>query len=265
MNNTFSIKRFLNLCKYSYLLNRQTFFISIGGLIGAIFMLLLFIHLLNNRFYRNWYFRDYFQIFIFIYIGAGVLYSSFAFPGFRTKEKTINYLMFPSSNLEKFTYEFLTRIVLFVVLVPFAYWLAANMEGIIMHSLIPEFINYKFSFDPEKINQFFFGRSDIYWEKALAVSIGCLIFTIPFVGAAYFNKRPLLKTLLSAFAITLFFITLGTSLNYLLDLDHYNLLPSDRMKYLPEQTILKIFFFLTIFFHLLLLVVSYLRIKEKEV
>lgn len=140
----FSFKRFIALFKQSLIINKKTMAISIAGISGTLFVLLMVFQKLDN--FEYWTNENYFSVFLVFFFSLGIIYSSLSFPAFRSKEKSITYLTLPISASEKFIFELLTRIVLFILFMPMLFWVISNIEGRIMHYYIPEFINYKFSF-----------------------------------------------------------------------------------------------------------------------
>jgi hypothetical protein len=267
MNPIFNLNRFFDLCRRSFVLNKQLILISIGGLSGGIFLILLVLQLFDRN-YRHWNNSNTFILFLFLYIGLGIVYASLSFSGFRTKEKTINELMFPASPLEKYIFEVLSRLVLFIVIFPLVFWIIANLECMMLHSIYPFFEDYHFSFIKGIAKNFGiardFGKHIEVWPTIMIITGGLLFFTIPFTGASSFQKNPLVKTLLLTTIIVVVFILIGVGLNYALDLENYSLAP-DRLLFVTKKHIPK---FISLFFtatNAVLLTISYFKIKEKEV
>jgi hypothetical protein len=241
--------------------------VSIGGLSGGIF-LILFVLQLFDRNYRHWNNGNTAILFLFLYIGLGIVYASLSFSGFRTKEKTINELMFPVSQLEKYVFEILSRLVLFIVVFPPVFWVIANLECMMMHSFYPFFETNYYSFFEGVTHNFGigrnFGKPVEVWPVIMILAGGLLFFTIPFTGASSFQKSPLVKTLLLTTIIVVVFILIGVGLNYALDLESYYHVP-DRLLFVTKENIPKVISLFFIVTNILLLTISYLKIKEKEV
>jgi hypothetical protein len=263
-NTTFSFQRFFNLCKQSAIINRKSALVALGGFSGAIFLVLFILQLFNQNYIR-WSSREYFTLFMVVFIGVGIIYASNSFPAFRGKEKSISYLMLPVSPFEKFTFEILTRIVLFILLVPPLFWVVANIEGRLMYIANPEFVNYKFFFQ-EGIKRFFFNNNKVSaWQITFIISSIFLFFSISFTGASHFRKNPLVKTLLSAFIIIMVYIVFSMLLHKILDLKNY--IPvNNRVLFIHgDEDVVKFFSIFLIITNLVLFTISYLKINEKEV
>jgi hypothetical protein len=129
--------------------------------------------------------------FLFVVIPMAIIYTGTAFSGFRNKEKSYSYLLTPASAFEKFLFEFVNRVLLFLIIIPVLYWLVFNLEGNFVVTVKPSY-----AFVPRTMTELLavFHDADPGWEYAAAV-FALLIFTIPFAGAASFTKFPLPKTL----------------------------------------------------------------------
>ena len=103
------------------------------------------------------------------------------------------------------------------------------------------------------------------WERGLAFFGGLLMFTIPFAGASHFQKRTLIKTLFTL-AITLgAFGLLAYLLFKRLDLGNYNPV-NKRITFISsKEDVIQSLCLAAIATNLLLLTVSYFKLKEKEV
>jgi len=190
----FSGKRFIKLFKLYWYENGQTTLISLAAF-SMIIMIVLFIFQSANEF-RTWNTSFFMGFFLLFYIGFGLIYGGYAFPAFRKKETTINYLLLPASAFEKYSFEFITRVVVYTVLAPCLYWLLANIEGHIAHFFFPKFKNYQFRWS-EGIQSFF--EQSINWEEPLIQILLLVIvglFVVAFAGASKFRKNPLLKSVL---------------------------------------------------------------------
>lgn len=261
-NNSFSINRLFLLYRQAFIENKKELLIYIGGLCGGILIVTSFFILAmdTNMLARpeTWKNQKYIVLFMFMFVGLGILYNSMAFPGFRSKEKSLTYLMLPVSRLEKFFFEFTNRLLLYIIGFPVLAWLLMNLLGFVIHELEPGFVNYKFDLTP--VFTEFQG-----WEKALAFFAGLLMFTIPFTGASHFQKKTLIKTL---FTLAITFGAFGL-LAYLLfkglDLGNYNPV-NKRITFISsKEDVIQSLCLAAIATNLLLLTVSYFKLKEKEV
>lgn len=195
-NSTISMHRILLLYKQYLNLNAKNVLISVGAAVFIIIAIHTFFHFQELGSIRRGHVSNQYHgaIFSFVFIGACLLWVGQSFPGLKSKEKTMEYLMIPASIPEKFLFEFVNRIVIFLIIFPIIYWVATNIVTALFHSQIPEYTDYIFSYD------------DLFptWQTRvfiLAASLGMLFFTLPFTGATYFQKLSLVKTILTVAVI----------------------------------------------------------------
>src|SRR5690606_19233305 len=127
ISDTFNITRFGLLVKQHLIHNHRMLLISIVGFCGGLFMLLLIIQAMNQ--FDSWSQDAYYGTFITIFIATALLYAGTSFPSLRSREKSYSYLLNPASTLEKFLFELISRIVLFIILIPLLYWVVFHVEG----------------------------------------------------------------------------------------------------------------------------------------
>lgn len=261
-NNSFSINRMFLLYRQALIENKKELLIYIGGLCGGIllvtsfFILVMDTNILGRP--EAWVNDEYILIFMSMFVGLGILYNSMAFPGFRSKEKSLTYLMLPVSTSEKFIFELLNKLIFYIVGFPLLAWVLMNLLGFVIHELEPEFVNYRFDMNPIFDNL-------QGWQRALAFFGGLLMFTIPFTGASHFQKKTLIKTLFSlaitlgAFGLFAFLLFKG------LDLRNYTPV-NNRVTFIHNgDDAIRALCLAAIATNLLLLTVSYFKLKEKEV
>jgi hypothetical protein len=250
------------LGKQSFIINKKLIGITLAAFAGIMFMFLFMMQ--SNAHFRNWDNKDNNVTFLSLFFVLGIMYSSLAFPAFRSKEKTMSYLMLPASAGEKFVFEILVRIFAFIFLMPLFFWLIVNIEGMIVHSFIPELTNYKFSFGgtfEELKNQ---GKFE-GWAGLLIIQGILFVFITLFTGASHFSKSPLLKSMLT---ISLILAGFGF-FSYLLfkgfNLREYH--PSgDRILFISNKnTALEVSAILSTILNMCLLSVAWFKLKEKEV
>jgi len=260
-NNSFSMQRFILLCKQSLIINKKLIGISLVGFSGTLFIALIFLQSVNH--FNNWRNENYMATFAVAFFSLGLVYSSLSFPAFRSKERSMTFLMLPTSSSEKYVFELMSRIVLFMLLMPLLFWIVANLEGAIVHSFVPEFANFKFSFGEgwSKITQ---KEPFDGWAK-LAMVQGCLfVFIAPFVGASHFSKSPLLKTLFSLSLIMVGYALFTFLLVKGLNLEEYHP-ANDRVLFISNehQAIASLAIGTTVI-NLCFLAIAFFRLKEKE-
>jgi hypothetical protein len=261
-NNIFSLKRFMTLCRQSAGVNKKMIGISLAGVTGAMFVLLLFFQSMGH--FEYWGKYAYFSSFIFFFLFIGVIYSGLSFSSFRTKEKSISYLMLPVSTLEKYLFEFLSRLVAFVLLMPLLYWAIANLEGAVIHHYFPDLTNFKFSFR-QSLTGIIKKEAWTGWLMLSYIQGGLFVLIAAFTGACHFSKSPLIKTL-----FTFSLIAGGYALlTYLLfkGLDIKNYTPAERgvLFIHKKEDFIAFFAVAATVVNLSLLAIAWFRLKEKEV
>lgn len=200
-NNTFSFARLGLLFKQSAIHHYRLALTSLVAFCGGLFIILLFIHLLNHL--RPLGSNGFNNLFFVVFGITAIVSAGTAFPGFRTQEKMHNYLLLPASSLEKFLVEFVWRIVVVVLVVPLLYWAIFNLEGFIIHVFFPAS-----PFDAQGFSSFpgFSFPTQTAGErmKILLATGGLLSLVVPFTGATMFTRYPLIKSLFSV-AVIFFF------------------------------------------------------------
>jgi hypothetical protein len=147
---------------------------------------------------------------------------------------------------------------------PLVFWAVANFEGVVVHSFIPEFKNYKFSFEQSFSEMLNKNGSTEWWLKYVAIPGVLFVFIAPFAGASHFSKSPLIKVLFT-FAI----IAGGYALLIYLLFKGFNLKEyrpsSNRILFISSRE--QAFTFLAILMtaiDLALVSISWFKLKEKE-
>lgn len=260
-NNTFSVQRLILLGKQFWIIYKKMIAIMLPGFAGILFIVLILLQSMGN--FQNWENHDYMGIFTFLFLTWGFIIAGYSYPGFRNKEKSMAYLMLPASASEKFIFEFLTRIVVFIFLMPLFFWVVANLEGLVVHSFVSDFEHYKFSF-AETWSEINYQLHYDGWNKFGMVQ-GCIfVFIAAFTGASYFSKLPVLKTmfvfsiLVAGYALFTFLLVKGLNLR---DFHPEN----DRILFIKNwhDTIAPLAIGLTVI-NMCLLAIAFFRLKEKE-
>jgi hypothetical protein len=192
--NTFSFQRFRLLCNQSMIINKRLITLWLGGFAGILFVALFLFQLAAG--FARWENESYLSTFVSLFFVMGVIYVSNSFPAFSSKERSMSYLMLPASASEKYIFELLTRIVLFILVVPFIFWAVANLEGQIVHQFVPTFTHYQCSFDSLWSGLLNHGNWN-GWGVLLAFQGVLFVFCAFFAGASHFAKSAFLKTLLT--------------------------------------------------------------------
>jgi len=262
-SNIFNFKRFLMLAKQHYIQNQKLLLFASVAYVGVIFLLLTIVQMSNDREPHD---LEMFRGFIVGFVAVfGILYTGYSFPAFRSKENTINYLMVPASVLEKFLFEFVTRLSIVLILLPGLFWLTFHFQGYFFNLFTPEkfeSIGFGMATDfelPDQIQEF---QS---WFMTMIIALVMLGFVLPFTGGAMFSKQPLVKTLFAVALIVIFYVTVTYILLEPMGFGQYQ--PNERLWLMPhsEKGAMQFFGTLAIIGNLVILFVAYRKLKEREV
>lgn len=257
-NNQFTMQRFVLLGKQSFIINKKMIGISLVGFVGILFLALLFFQSVNH--FVRWDQKSYEVTFFSFFFLLGIIFSGLSFPAFRSKEKSMTYLMLPASASEKYIFEFLVRVVLYIILMPLLFWMVANFEGAVVHYFVPELTKHTFPF----IKQDSIHIENIGWMDLAKLQAFLFIFVVYFSGASHFTKSPILKTM-----FTISMIALGYGLFTFLLLKGLNLesfhIESKRIFFIKDEHDGLVFLaILETVINLSLLAIAWFRLKEKE-
>ncbi|MFA8449876.1 MAG: hypothetical protein ACEPOW_04210 [Bacteroidales bacterium] len=146
-------------------------------------------------------YKDFSRIAIILYLIFIVIHVGWAFPDFRSKERTQNFILLPNSVFEKWVFEFILRIVVFSILYVFlltigmnigqyVYSIFASQEVTFLNFWFPfEALSYSFSIDV-------YGEPNIY---ILSLVAGIALSSIMLTGASFFQKYPIIKSVASIY------------------------------------------------------------------
>jgi hypothetical protein len=260
-NNIFNAKRFGLLFKQHLIHNAQFLLLSIGAYVGVIFIVLSLVQIGNN--FKPHPFEN-FQIFLAVFVTVfGILYVGHSFPAFRSKESTITYLMMPASALEKFLFEFLSRIGIILLTLPFLYWVTFHLQGYfftILTDQVFESVGLQYVVKLE-------GIPPGYEFLLYSMITGGVFFSLSlaFTGAAMFTKQPLVKSLFAVAMVVMFFGAYSYIVIEHLGVGAYN--PPDHMLLVPlkEDTTLMAVTIALFAATAVMLFVAYRKLKEREV
>lgn len=261
INNTFNWKRFLLVCKQNLINSKRLMVFASIGYIGVIFIVLTIARAAND--FQPLSVNVFLEMMITFISIFSILYIGYSFPALRNKESSISYLLMPASAFEKILFEFLNRVVLSVIALPLLFWFAFNMHGLVFE------LGTKEPFD-------FIGLSDIQtidispldgknWVKTLITACAFLVLILPFTGAAIFSKQPLIKSLFSVAIILMSYFGIVYIIMEPLGLQNYEV--DGDLFLLPDGEVgaLRFFSVLASIATVVMLLVAYLKLKEKEV
>jgi len=259
-NNIFSGKRFSLLFKQHFIHNAQLLLFSSGAYVGVVFIVLSIVQVGNGLQPHD---LSHFQAFLVAFVPIfAILYVGHAFPAFRSKESTIHYLMIPASTLEKFAFEFISRIGLALIVLPVLFWCTFNLQGYVFAIFNPGpfgsiGLQHTVILDvPEK-----------YISLLYAVIAGGSLFalSLAFVGSAMFEKQPLVKTLFSVAVIVMLFVGYSYVVVEHLGVGRYN--PPEEMVLIPndEPEAMRSIALALFGGAIVMLLVTFRKLKEREV
>lgn len=256
--NIFSGKRFQLLVKQHFIHNAQFLLLSIGAYVGVIFIVLSLVQVGNSLEPHR---LEIFQAFLIGFVTVfGILYVGHSFPAFRSKESTISYLMLPASVLEKFLFEFFSRIGIILLTLPLLFWITFHLQGYFFALFTDQIFKSVGLQHLVKIDDDV--PALIYW-----LTSGGVLFalSLAFTGAAMFMKQPLVKSLFAVAMIVMFFGGYSYIIVEYVGVGRYN--PPDTLLLVPTEEETAITFFTIAFFaaSAVMLFVAYCKLKEREV
>ncbi|MEQ9166293.1 MAG: hypothetical protein RLO12_08545 [Fulvivirga sp.] len=251
------------LFKQYFIHNNKLLMYSSVAYVGVIFILLTIVQMGQDRVPHDVeMFRGFLIGFVIVF---GILYAGYSFPALRSKESTINFLMVPASVLEKFLFEFISRLGVTFILLPVLFWITFHLQGYFF-DLFTEFsfrpIGFGQILDFEVPHEV---REHAFWFVTLISSLIMLGFVLPFTGGAMFSKQPLVKTLFSVAIIMIFFAGCIYVALEPMGVAKYN--PNDTMWLIPHDDKGAFMFFgsVALFANVVMLFVAYRKLKEREV
>lgn len=257
-NNIFSGKRFQLLLKQHFIHNGQFLLLSSGAYVGVIFIVLSLAQIGN---YLQPHGLEIFQGSLIGFVTVfGILYVGHSFTAFRSKESTISYLMLPASALEKFLFEFVSRIVIILLTLPLLFWITFHLQGYFFTILTDQI------FKPVGLQYLVKIDDDVPGLVYCLVSGGVLfVLSLAFTGSAMFTKQPLVKSLFAVAMIVMFFVGYSYIIVEHVGVGRFN--PSETMLLIPMDEEPALTFFTLVLFaaSAVILFVAYCKLKEREV
>lgn len=227
MNNIFDINRFCRFAANDFAKRGKVYIVGSLILMGVIFLISFGLMSPNvddlRRFSENssfwrpitsaYFFLMLSSLWIFVSVGS-------AFPSFRSKEKTIDYIMIPASTFEKFTYEFLIRVVGTLVVLVFGFYGMSHLAGALASVTNPASATYFPTLSEivapdmgtminDMISKAGDGSTNPFPEGFLSLMNNStnLICRLSYIGlyfaaASFFRRLPLLKIILCSMGIS---------------------------------------------------------------
>lgn len=268
-------KRFLNLLRQYFLHNYTALILGLLVTFGVSFLIFTGMQYLgsNNQSNSN----EFFIMFIFGYAILGALYISKAFSPFRNKEKTLAYLMVPASTLEKFLVELIFHPLLFLLAFPLLYLIAFQLSSAFTALVVANFVSFDLlgHVNEQLVSQNVSVKNGVRTVTSevhfgiLVAAIGFTLAMVFFLGAASFKKYAMLKSLLGLAAYIGLCVWLFYFLIAKLEWGEYDLTDSYLTPF-PKgggigQSGINFFSYWIFCWGLLVSVVSYFKLREKEV
>jgi hypothetical protein len=190
MNNTFNIKRFGKLIRQQYQLSGKNTALAILSIF------IVYTLILMSFTYKNSHIRavEWIPFFFMLNLGVALPFAGYAFPAFRSKEKTFDYLLIPCSLTEKFTLNLIIRLLLPWVILPIIFYISAHLAAELALWYAPG--RSIAAFSPIKLMEHL--ESDRARAMITVIVLMVLISqSILFAGATVFKQKPLIKTLVT--------------------------------------------------------------------
>jgi hypothetical protein len=189
----FNFNRFGKYAKSTIAITYKQNLLAWGALVTFIFLASL-IAMADNS--SNWNRDGWIPLFLGIYFIAGIIYAGVSFAPFRSKEKTIMSLMMPVTPFERLLYEFLEKVVVYIILLPIVFYLFSTFALVFRnifepHQMVTVNGINSFPFKPVSWSTLI-KASDGFFAAFFSLSV--FLFSLSFTGAATFRKYPLIKT-----------------------------------------------------------------------
>ena len=137
-SSVISLNRLVSLLKLTLHLNlKRMLYTACIGLVVAI--IYLFIFWSSGEIRRSMYFNQHEFLFVLSLFISGFIFSASSFVRFRSKQGTIDYLMLPASNTEKFICEVLLTTLVYPLLFLLCYWLFSLVSNFILNDVYQVF------------------------------------------------------------------------------------------------------------------------------
>jgi hypothetical protein len=262
-NKIFHFNRFARYVKSTILQNGLQTTMVWGAIATVIFLVSMTMMSRNTSHWNN---QAWIKMFVILYFVAGIIYAGLSFSSFRSKKRTMGWLMLPVSAFEKFVYEFIERIVLFLVGYPIVFYLSTSFAVLVRNSTKigkTIMVNGKQTFPFEYVFYEELITNSPEGQGGLILAGSFLIFTLAFAGAASFGKNALIKTIV--FVGLIIAIVAGYFYSLFEILNLRNTWFELHLEKLSKPQGLMVMDWMFILFILTALAFSYFKLKEKEV
>lgn len=282
MNQIFSLNRWLLIIRKHWSENQKKYTLGLLALTGIMIVWFIF-NIIMQPYDAMDDTIQYGTYFVGLFI-VGCLYGSTLFSELSSKPKGINYLSVPASHFEKTLSALLYGVVVFFVCYTVIFYVAdfimVKIANAVSYAYWEKHHSDGQAFSPRKVVNVFWGN-----ERAGRVSINiAFLFILAYfaiqsafiLGSVYFEKFSFIKTALALIAVFLFIIVftnkvLGSftpsgSFNDGFSIYHlYGTGDTDKIIRLPEWINSIVLFLLKYAFAPVFWIVTYFRLKEKEI
>jgi hypothetical protein len=220
-----------------------------------------------TNFTKTYNSRDYTNAFLFGLFAYSLFVGS-AFPALSSKNATHTYIMTPASTFEKYSLQFLIRIVFGIIVLMVSFWAVAHlarttalqMESVKRSGLFIDTFNFRMLYDVYTDNMGMY----IFIIFTILYSVGIFLFSI----RVFFRKIAVIKSVLVLFMALFILYSIMVLLSHLFFpltthgfevSPHYSL---GREKMFDFINYISLFVLISILF---ILPLGYFKLKEKQV
>ncbi|MCL1867496.1 MAG: hypothetical protein FWF72_00885 [Paludibacter sp.] len=273
MNQFFNIKRFARLMAYEVKTNYKRYLIAAAVCFAAVFVV-TYISIYNYNIGGQLYFYEEYIRSLLICFAGFVAFAGLSFPALASKKNTISYLMLPASAFEKYTAEFILRIISGGILFLLIFWVSANCAAEVKafiynlehhtnfsvnHLSLIKLLKTIFLIKTNNdINPSCYSSSD-YWSIVF-VKMTCITLIIfAFSVRLFFKRFALVKT--TAVGIGIVLGVIWILFNFASDFINKYFLKNDLQSAVFNHYLLIIL----LVFCVILLLTGYYKLKEKKI
>ena len=261
-NKYFSLSRFGNMLKNDILMNHKQYLLTIGG--ASLVLLIICIWSMVAQ-TSNFNLNNYSPIFVMFMLASAVFIGS-SFPDLSSRKSTCNYLILPSSILEKYLVQCLIRLFIFIPLAIFLFILITYISKSIA-TQINIFQGRFFEIEKFDIIDFIQGNNTSLDTFFLCIAIFSLA-TFFFSARLFFKRFALVKTVFLGAGLIFLFLCSMVLMSHIFypethgfDIRLNDIILNERLKL--SNTMLYVYFIAGLSW-IFFLVFGYYKLKEKQ-
>lgn len=188
-NKFFSPGRFARLLRNDWLIHQKAYLFTLAGINIALYVFTLFLMKTSNKFHND----DYIGLFMVNLATIGIVVGN-SFTALKNRNKACNYLLMPGSTFEKYMVQFVVRILIFIPITLFMFWLCMYLAKASL-LFLPEI-----EINPSgNIPDFHFSilYNLFYYKDIAPILFGIFSgYSLLFAGSVYFKRFAIPKTLI---------------------------------------------------------------------